>query len=324
MKDSTALRRPATRAARSTLTIGAALCALLGLGATAEANGTDNGKAHGRQATRQAAAPATPARTAAPPKAAKPRRAAARRGARRSTPRVAPKPRRSGGSGATSKAAAPARKAAAPSRKAATPTRKAAAAPSSGGPVPNSGCTAHKDPRDPGSCQEKGGGNSGDIDPYRGPDSPGNDPSRGNDCDEGGGNNRTAYPRKTNPRQPGDSPVDSDRGKGNNRCAPAPAATAPSAGQKPTPVRAAIAKAGKAQDPVVLAGRERLEVLGTSEEPKTSPGVVETVRGEDLANRLLPGSRLPTTGADLLLGFLLGGLLAAVGAGMRTLAARPS
>jgi hypothetical protein len=74
----------------------------------------------------------------------------------------------------------------------------------------NSDCTAHKDPADPGSCQEKGRGNSFDRDPYRGP-------NRGNDCDEGGGNNVRG--EVTNPNN-ADSPDDSDRGQGNNRCAP--------------------------------------------------------------------------------------------------------
>ena len=74
----------------------------------------------------------------------------------------------------------------------------------------NTDCQAQKDPRDPGSCQEKGRGNTYDRDPFRGP-------NRGNDCDEGGGNNISGQ-QVTNPHN-ADSPDDTDRGQGNNRCA---------------------------------------------------------------------------------------------------------
>jgi hypothetical protein len=130
------------------------------------------------------------------------------------------------GSGGGSSGGGQAAQHAAPQTQAAPQTRKA---PQSGGsgskrPSPQSGpdtgsgtpgslntdCTGHKDPRDPGSCQEKGRGNSFDRDPFRGP-------NRGDDCDEGGGNNITGE-AVTNPHN-ADSPDDSDRGQGNNRCA---------------------------------------------------------------------------------------------------------
>jgi len=91
----------------------------------------------------------------------------------------------------------------------------------------NSDCEGAKDPRDPGSCQEKGRGNTYDRDPFRGP-------NRGNDCDEGGGNNISGE-EVTNPHN-ADSPDDTDKGQGNNRCGTSPTDTEnPPGGGKENP-----------------------------------------------------------------------------------------
>jgi hypothetical protein len=197
--------------------------------------------------------------------------------------------------------------------------------PATSGPVPNSGCDAHKDPRDPGSCQEKGGGNSGDIDPYRGPDSPGNDPARGNDCDEGGGNNRGTYPRKTNPNQPGDSPVDNDRGRGNNRCGVTPASSEPPGTDGVSGNTPAAALPAGALPPLVLAEALRgktfpalatAEVLGLSESG-AKPDAASNPDGPAGVTSVLGKGTLPFTGLGLGALALLGIALASGGLGLR-------
>jgi hypothetical protein len=212
--------------------------------------------------------------------------------------------------------------------------RTVTASGTAGGPTAGSGCTAHRDPRDPGSCQEKGGGNAGDIDPYRGPDAPGNDPARGNDCDEGGGNNRGSYPRRTNPNNPGDSDVDGDRGRGNNRCGTSggepggngPGGSGPGGGG---PGRGPVDPGAQAAAAVL-----GLTLIGSAEyaEGGSDPGILglesastDPARsGEERSApaqvlRALGQGRLPFTGLGLgwiaLGGVLLGGL----GLGLRRL-----
>jgi hypothetical protein len=213
----------------------------------------------------------------------------------------------------------PAKAPVAPRKKAGTRTESTE---TTGGAVPNSGCTAHEDPRDPGSCQEKGRGNSGDIDPYRGPDAEGNTPARGNDCDEGGGNNRTRYPRRTNPHNPGDSDVDNDRGRGNNRCGL-------TATEASTPLDAPKATPDPTKDPqgilpvALLSGAvpalETGTVLGAREvAPSGGPqGQAEEGGLPAKALAALKSGELPFTGLPLLWLALAGALLGGIGAILR-------
>jgi hypothetical protein len=188
----------------------------------------------------------------------------------------------------------------------------------------NSDCTAHKDPRDPGSCQEKGNGNSFDRDPYRGP-------NRGNDCDEGGGNNVRG--EVTNPNN-ADSPDDSDRGQGNNRCATRTVTNPP--GEPETPggnppggptTQSEPPPPGGGTPPVqqVAGVNETLEEPARDEAPgqddqgvsDEAPGVVP---GELRTRRSASAGTLPFTGAHAvwlaLLGLLLCGLSLAARAGL--------
>jgi hypothetical protein len=185
-------------------------------------------------------------------------------------------------------------------------------------PTPNGGARtgggAAKDPRDPGSAQERGRGNSGDIDPFRGPDAAGNDPPRGNDCDEGGGNNRGSFPRRENAAK-GDSPVDNDRGRGNNRCGASAAA-------KPPPERIPPSQANPPQQPGPTAGQLPAGGVLPGQVGAGAPGGPGSEPGGGGAERpvlkLGPARvRLPFTGAELLWLALLGSLLSALGLGLR-------
>lgn len=191
-----------------------------------------------------------------------------------------------------------------------------AAAPAQG-PAPagaqplSTGCEEPKDPADPGSCQEQGGGNSGDIDPNRGAD-PDSDttPDAGNDCDEGGGNNRGDFPRRTNPSNGGDSDVDDDRGRGNNRCGPQadrdePPEVSPDEEESP-PVSGAIPPS------------PQLEVASLQgSTPDESGG------GADNGGRFAStvSDDLPLTGSEVLWTALAGALLGGLGLGLRRLVA---
>jgi hypothetical protein len=193
--------------------------------------------------------------------------------------------------------------------------------------VPNGGCAAHRDARDPGSCQEKGGGNAGDIDPYRGPDASGNQPARGNDCDEGGGNNRGPYPRRTNPNNAGDSDVDGDRGRGNNRCGtaadrpgpggpggatgPGGGATGPGGGG---PLGLAVAGASTS-----LAGGEAALTQAPGSDPGDPGRSGDQESAPAKAVRDLAEGKLPFTGLGLGWIALGGALLGGLGLGLRRL-----
>jgi hypothetical protein len=156
----------------------------------------------------------------------------------------------------------------------------------------NTDCTTHKDPRDPGSCQEKGRGNSFDRDPYRGP-------NRGNDCDEGGGNNVNGS--RTNTHN-ADSPDDNDRGQGNNRCATSSTQTTPGSEQHPTGGPTQIASSTPAGAQTVAGVRETVPSSPSAANQRTlpvsdtSPG---TASGSPAATTATGRRELPFTGFDV-------------------------
>jgi hypothetical protein len=204
----------------------------------------------------------------------------------------------------------------------------------------NSDCTAHKDPRDPGSCQEKGRGNSFDRDPFRGP-------NRGNDCDEGGGNNVNGS--RTNPHNSVDSPVDNDRGGGNNRCGTSAGSTVnPPGGNGNPPGGNGNPPGGNGNPPSTSVG-ENLQpavtpttpgsqgVAGVSQtvpaagtpggQAGTTPAVARTPASNAPAASLTPiGTRasghLPFTGFVVLTMVAIGLMLCAASLGIRAVLAR--
>ena len=185
---------------------------------------------------------------------------------------------------------------------------------------PTTGGGSAKDPRDPGSAQERGRGNAGDIDPFRGPDASGNTPARGNDCDEGGGNNRTTFPRRENGSN-GDSDVDNDRGGGNNRCGAAPSTNPPGEPNNPPgkPDTPGESSQQPGETPSIPLGTTLPEQTSgtTPDESGTSPESGSGGSDNPVVNVGPARVRLPFTGAELLWIALIGCLLTALGLGLR-------